>query len=146
MDGPGYFLVKLVAYTLWSYLGLRIFRPQASFMIARAVGYGTLRLIMGLFFGVAIFFLASFWAHFLGTGLPQNIFTYLGAYVPVRWVEWTIMAALLSPGLLQQRHWFIGTGSRDGLWRFGGILISCLADIPLIESLGGVVPTGRFLC
>ena len=32
------------------------------------------------------------------------------------------------------------------LWRLGGIAISCLADIPLIASLGGVVPVGRFLC
>jgi hypothetical protein len=31
-------------------------------------------------------------------------------------------------------------------WRLGGIVISCLADIPVIVSLGGNLAVGRFMC
>jgi hypothetical protein len=62
----------------------------------------------------------------------------------VRWIEWSIMAAILVPGSFGQ--FFVGAAKPDRLWRLGGIVISCLADIPLILSLGGVIPTGRFLC
>jgi len=65
-------------------------------------------------------------------------------YVPVRWIEWGIMSLfLVSPG---GSRFFLGQGRADRFWRIGGIGISCLADIPLIISLGGVIPTGRFLC
>jgi hypothetical protein len=67
-------------------------------------------------------------------------------YVPVRWVEWTIMAVILLPGSFSFSSWTVGTSLHDRLWRVGGIAISCLADIPLIMDLGGVIPTGRFLC
>jgi hypothetical protein len=144
---PGlYLLSKLMAYCFWCYLGLRLFRPQQTQFIAGALGFGIVRLFLGFFFGITIFFLALFWNHTFGSGLPQNILTYLGAYVPVRWIEWTIMAALLSPGLLGTPHWFIGNASRDRLWRLGGIVISCVADIPFILAFNGPIPTGRFLC
>ena len=80
----------------------------------------------------------------LGSGFAANALTYLSVYVPVRWLEWSIMAALLlSPSISQ---FLFGAARPDRLWRAGGIVISCLADIPLIISLGGVIPTGRFLC
>jgi hypothetical protein len=144
---PGlYLLIKLIAYCFWCYLGLRLFRPKETQFLSGALRFGIVRLLLGLVFGVVIFFLAAFWGHTFGTGLPQNILTYLGAYVPVRWIEWTIMAALLTPGLLGTPHWFIGNTNRDRLWRLGGILISCVADIPFIEAFNGPIPTGRFLC
>jgi hypothetical protein len=144
---PGlYLLIKLIAYCLWCYLGLRLFRPQETRFLGGALRFGILRLFLGFFFGLVIFFLAAFWNHAFGSGLPQNILTYLAAYVPVRWIEWTIMAALLTPGLLSTPHWFIGNASRDRWWRLGGIVISCVADIPFIVAFNGPIPTGRFLC
>jgi hypothetical protein len=82
----------------------------------------------------------------VGYGLPQNILTYALVYLPVRWIEWSIMAALIVPGSFPLAHWILGTSPQDRNWRLGGIVISCLADIPLIVSLGGVIPSGRFLC
>ena len=101
---PGlYLLIKLTAYGLWCYLGLRLFRPQQTQPILEALRFGVIRLFLGLFFGLVIFFLAAFWGHTFGTGLPQNILTYLGAYVPVRGIEWTILVALLTPGCSARR-------------------------------------------
>jgi len=147
---PGlYLLVKLIAYCVWSYIGLRLFRPEQGQFIAGALRFGIIRLLMGFFFGVVIFVAALICANVLGRGMGQDVVTYLGAYVPVRWIEWTIMAILLNPSVRREPNallWFIGSENRDRLWRLGGIVISCVADIPFIESLGGVIPTGRFLC
>jgi hypothetical protein len=144
---PGlYLLIKRIAYCLWCYLGLRLFRPQQTQSIGQALRFGIIRLFLGLFFGLVIFFLAAFGGHTFGTGWPQNMPTYLGAYVPVRWIEWSIMAALLTPGLLGAPLWFLGNCNRDRRWRLGGIVISCVADIPFIPAFDGPVLTGRFLC
>lgn len=70
---------------------------------------------------------------------------YLVVYVPVRWVEWTILALLIVRGV-RKTSWLFDWTDISSRWRLGGIAISCLADIPLIISLGGVIPTGRFLC
>jgi hypothetical protein len=113
---------------------------------SRSLLYGFLRLLMGLFFAVVIWLISSIVLSHIGYGLPQNILTYVLVYVPVRWIEWSIMATLIVPDSFSLLRWISGTSPRDRNWRLGGIVISCLADIPLIASLGGVIPTGRFLC
>jgi uncharacterized membrane protein YdjX (TVP38/TMEM64 family) len=108
--------------------------------------YGAIRLSLGFFFGILIYLLSSALITSLSPGLPENFVTYLVVYVPVRWIEWTIMAILIMPGPISPSRWMVGNGRPDRLWRLGGIAISCLADIPLIVSVGGVIPVGRFLC
>jgi len=141
-----YFGGKFLAYSAWCYFGLRAFRPQNSPTLGRAIMYGAIRLSLGFFFGIVIYFLSSALITSLAPGLPENVITYLCVYVPVRWIEWTIMAILILPGPLSASQWIAGNGRADRLWRLGGIAISCVADIPLIVSLGGVIPVGRFLC
>jgi hypothetical protein len=139
-----YIGVKLAAYSLWCFLGLAKLRSGSDGSAARALMLGFVRLLLGLFFGVVIWFASSVLLSKLGYGLPQNVLTYLLVYVPVRWLEWSIITVILKPGSVSQ--FFLGSAKPDRLWRLGGIGISCLADIPLIISLGGVIPTGRFLC
>jgi len=146
LDSPLYFVVKLIAYCFWCYVGLRLFQPAAKLLPLRGIGFGILRLFMGFFFGILIYLLSSALITHIGAGLPENTITYIAVYVPIRWIEWSIMAALLLRGLTSTSPWILGSNPRDRYWRFGGILISCLADIPLIVSLGGVIPTGRFMC
>ncbi len=141
-----YFGGKFLAYSVWCYFGLRGFRPQNSRTLGRAIIYGAIRLSLGFFFGILIYLLSSALITSLAPGLPENVIAYLAVYVPVRWIEWTIMAILIMPGPISLSHWIVGNGRMDCLWRLGGIAISCLADIPLIVSLGGIVPVGRFLC
>jgi hypothetical protein len=138
--------IKLVAYTLWSYLALRYFRPQQPDLLSRSLVYGFLRLLMGLFFGGVIFVAGLLILSVIGTGLPQNALTYVLIYIPVRWVEWSLMAALVVPGSFPFVWRVVGTSPEDRTWRLVGIIISCLADIPMIIAFGGVIPTGRILC
>jgi len=146
MEALLYFGGKFLAYSSWCYFGLRVSRPQNSPTLGRAFLYSSIRLFLGLFFGVLIYFLSSALITALVPGLPENLIAYLCVYVPVRWIEWTIMALLILPGPISPLQWIAGGGRADRLWRLGGIVISCLADIPLIVSLGGVIPVGRFLC
>ena len=125
LDSPLYFVVKLIAYCVWCYVGLRLFQSEARLLPAKAIGFGILRLFMGFFFGILIYFLSSALITHIGAGLPENAITYLAVYVPVRWIEWSIMSALFRS---QSGSSFIFGGDRpDRYWRFGGIVISCLA-------------------
>jgi hypothetical protein len=146
LDSPLYLVIKLLAYCIWCFVGLRMFQSDARFLPAKAIGFGVIRFFMGFFFGIAIYFLGSLSLTVLGSGLQQNIVTYLLVYVPVRWIEWSIMSLMLASSVPHTSSWLLGWNFHDRRWRAGGIFISCLADIPLIASLGGLLPTGRFLC
>jgi hypothetical protein len=138
-----YLVVKYLAYSGWMFFGLQKLRNDPSPLL-RSLLLGLLRLCLGFFFGVLIYLLSSGLMSLFGYGLGQNVIVYLLVYVPVRWIEWGIMSLfLISP---DGAGFLVGESKPDRLWRLGGIVISCLADIPLIISLGGVIPTGRFLC
>jgi hypothetical protein len=135
---PFYVLLKFLAYSGWCYLGLRALHQQSSI-----VGFGSVRLGLGMLFGVAIFVIGGS-LHLNAPAHPWIL--YLLVYVPVRYVEWSVMAALLGVkgGELNR----IGDGATQR-WILGGIVVSHLADIPLILQFSGTVdflPVGRFLC
>ena len=138
-----YLVTKFLAYSAWIFLGLHTIRKETR-PLFRSFLLGFFRLCLGFFFGVLIYLLSSALLSQLGFSSGSNFLAYLAVYVPVRWLEWSIMAAILAPGSFVQ--FLVGRARPDRLWRLGGIVISCLADIPLIVSLGGIIPTGRFLC
>jgi hypothetical protein len=70
---------------------------------------------------------------------------YLAVYVPIRWLEWSVIAFFLTPGARTFGGFLLGSTARDRGWRLGGIALSCAADIPVILSVGGL-PLGRFMC
>jgi hypothetical protein len=75
--------------------------------------------------------------------------TYFAIYIPVRWIEWAIVAFALTAPPRPRDNFLLGSGRSSRLWRLGGIVVSHLADIPLILMAGGVtgiLPVGRFLC
>ena len=139
---PIYIIVKYAAYVAWCYLGLKWLRNRAS--IGSAVGFGSARLGLGMVFGVAIFMVGAF----LHQNAPGHSWpAYLGIYAPIRYVEWSIMAALLLEGFRTERRFGDGVTQR---WILGGMVVSHLADLPLIlftyEGARGFLPVGRFLC
>ena len=152
MEGPAlalYFAVKGAAYCGWCALGVRRFRP-ASARLPWALGLGTLRLMLGLFFGVLIFLASNLVVAGLGaTGAYgptlSLVLTYLAVYVPVRWIEWAIVEAILRPPARPFARFVLGVDRSGRNWRLGGAALSCAADLPVMLALGGL-PIGRFMC
>ncbi len=133
---------KYLAYAVWSYLGLRWLANRNS--PAAGVRFGFVRLGLGILFGVSIF-LAGGMMHLAVPAHPWLL--YVAIYAPVRYVEWSIMAALLVAGQPSARKLSEGVAQ---WWILGGILVSHLADLPIIllnyEGTKAFLPVGRFLC
>jgi hypothetical protein len=147
-----YVVAKFAAYTVWSALGVQSlwsFERTANVQWATATGtslgrkwllasgYGLLRLLMGIFFGILIWMLATTVATTFWNTPHRDVVTYLVVYVPVRWIEWTILAWIIARN---------SAGSLGYRWRLGGIAISCIADLPLIAAMRWTLPLGRFFC
>jgi hypothetical protein len=129
-----YIVTKFVAYTAWCFLGMRMFGSGASSGFGLAAVYGGVRLLMGVGLGLLIFLAALS----MNNATRNAPLTYAAIYVPVRALEWTIMYFIIrrdQPSL-----------ERAFVWVAGGIVISCLADIPLGIMNHGVVPAGRPFC
>ena len=126
-----YIVVKYLAYTVWCYAGLRLLTPERPRPMRTAALLGGARLALGIVLGLFIFFAALS----MNNATRNAPLTYVSIYVPVRVVEWTIFHFLVGGfGIL-----FVG-------WVLGGIVVSCLADIPIGIIEGGVVPVGRPFC
>jgi len=153
-----YATIKYAAYTGWCYLGIRLFDAACAHKARWAFLCGFIRLAMGLGFGVLIFILGLLVyeaTRVVGRSdaapavLSEDWFrmawTYLTVYVPVRWVEWALIGLLIDKSSRRFLPFLLGPDSSSRKWRAGGILISCLADVPMIVSIGGL-PIGRFMC
>jgi hypothetical protein len=55
------------------------------------------------------------------------------------------MAVVMDQDHRSARDFLIGNSSSTRLWRLGGIVISCLADVPIMVSMHDL-PIGRFMC
>jgi hypothetical protein len=139
---PIYIIVKYLVYCAWCYYGLMRLRDKAS--IGNAIGFGSARLGLGIVFGVGIFFVGAF-LHLNAPAHPWLM--YLSVYAPVRYIEWTILAALVIAGATSTHSIGDGVAQR---WIVGGIVLSHLADLPVIlfthGGAQGFLPVGRFLC
>jgi hypothetical protein len=135
-----YVLLKLIGYTLWSYVGLRWFDPKRSSFSTGALARGVGRLLIGWLTGI---FVGPFALIAVGTNhLPLFYFTALAI---VRWFEWGVIE-LSIPSAKTGANIFIAGGSHRGrAWRLIGILVSYLADAPFLIASGGF-PKGRLFC
>jgi len=142
-----YVAIKYLAYSGWCGLGVSWLDRTGRSPIRSGLGFGLVRLLIGTVAGVAIFLIGgvSHWSAW-----QDVLLQYLAVYVPVRWFEWGIMELLI---VRERRNplkaLLIGADRRTRVWRLGGIVVSHLADIPLILMGGGVqemLPIGRFLC
>src|SRR6185295_12589339 len=166
MGAIAYVSIKYVAYALWCFLGLRLFQPWRASKMATAAWLGVLRSLMGLGFGIGIWLGGSMvyraLSHMPATSVltyllvmvyralshmpATSVLTYLLVYVPIRWLEWSIILVIVCPQCRSAHGFLLGLANPDRLWRVGGITLSCLSDIPMIISLGGILPVGRFMC
>jgi hypothetical protein len=127
-----YVLIKLVFYTAWCWVGLLLWRRSEAKWL-KATGLGILRLAIGVFFGVMIFFVVP--------AQPYDVLRkYLTIYTPVRMMEWLILAWVLSRKS-ENKRFFVAL-----LWCIGGIVVSFLADFASPEGVAGHFCVGRCLC
>ena len=127
-----YILIKLAFYTSWCWLGLRLWRTNSTSW-PKATGFGVLRLAVGVFFGVIIFFS-------IPTQPNDVLWKYLAIYTPVRLLEWFILAWILRQNSAYRKF------STTLLWCFGGIVVSFVADFASPEGVAGHFCVGRCLC
>ena len=140
----GYVALKYLAYVMWCYVGVGLLRSERTFR--SALGFGVLRLMLGVLFGFGVFLIGGM-AHL---EVPQSTFQmYLEIYVPVRWIEWGVMALLMRREDRGAAALLIGGDNKSRFWRIGGIVVSIVADLPVLLSHSGareMLPVGRFLC
>ena len=141
-----YITIKYLAYSVWCLIGMRrleSFLPRCT--LRQALGIGLIPLLIGLVFGVVISLGSLVYSALIGLpGLPATgLVVYVAVYVPVRWVEWTLMSMIFAYNT--RDFSLVGINSRDRLWRCGGVFISCVTDVPLIIVLRGSLQVGRFL-
>jgi hypothetical protein len=126
-----YILIKLVFYTAWCWLGLRLLANSSHW--SKATGLGILRLAIGVLFGVTIFFAVP--------TQPNDVLSkYLAIYTPVRLVEWLILGWIIRRNSANKKL------STTLLWCLGGILVSFVADFASPEGVAGHFCVGRCLC
>jgi hypothetical protein len=140
-----YLVPKYAAYVAWCYLGLRKFRPRGGEEQNQAFLYGFYRFLIGFGFGALVFAAAAILGLGNGNSNTDSIFSYIGIYFPVRWIEWTIMSVLIIPESRSFLQWVVGLHQSDRLWRLGGIGLSFLADVALVFISDGF-RVGRILC
>ncbi len=128
-----YVVVKCIAYVSWCFVGLRLLSSEQPRPLRRAAVLGVARFGLGVAVGVFIFIAALS----MNNATRNAPLTYLSIYVPVRILEWGIFHFLIS----RKIQW---PGS--AAWVLGGVVVSCLADVPLGIMEGGVVPVGRPFC
>jgi hypothetical protein len=128
-----YIVVKYAAYAAWCSVGLRWLAPETLRPTRRAAVLGAARLALGIAIGFFIFLAALS----MNNATRNAPLTYLAIYVPVRIVEWSIFHVVISRTV----QW-----PRSPIWVLGGVVVSCLADIPLGIMEGGIVPVGRPFC
>ena len=143
----GYIAVKYLAYAGWNILGVAWLRHPSGHPLSSGMKLGVVRLFIGLAAGIGIFIVGGVmhWDVW-----PNPFLQYLTVYAPVRWFEWGIMECLVvREGHSKIVQFLVGGDNRSRAWRVGGIVVSHLADLPMIISGDGfkeMLPVGRFLC
>jgi hypothetical protein len=127
-----YILIKLAFYTAWCWVGLRLWRPDSP-LWRKAAAFGSLRLAIGVLFGITIFLAVP--------AQPNDLLSkYLAIYAPVRLVEWLILAWIIRRNSANKKL------STTLLWCLGGIVVSFVADFASPEGVAGHFCVGRCLC
>ena len=131
-----YAVAKFVAYAVWCFFGLYLFAARPS--LVGALKFGAVRWLLGLAFGLLA-------AVGLGSVSAQSVSAlYVGVYVPLRVIEWSIMARLVVRGEPASRT--LIRNPKTWVWVLGGIAVSFASDLASPEGMAGRFCVGRCLC
>ena len=87
-----YAIAKYLVYSSWCYVGLRLRGSQAT-SVRPALGFGAVRWLLGLGFGILVFLAVG------SVDRSSLAVLYFAIYTPLRVLEWTVMAWLI--------YWFL---------------------------------------
>lgn len=132
-----YGVTKFLAYCLWCFIGLKVLSPSLT-TLRRAVCLGVIRWLLGIFLGVVVFFVVG------QTESTSVLKLYVAIYLPLRIIEWGVLAFLLHHTAAKQGVSF--SGRWVAAWIVGGILVSFLTDMVSPEGMAGRFCVGRCLC
>ena len=134
-----YIAAKFAAYAAWSALGLAFLsapRPAPARLAFESLGFGLMRLLLGMGFGFLVFLFSSA-LPIHGTGTD-----YVAIYAPVRVIEWGILLRMMRRG----PNAAVFGDRRAWIWIVLGIAVSfavdALSPIPMHERFC----IGRCLC
>ena len=134
-----YAVAKLLAYWGWSTYGVGLSRPATaqSERVLAGARLGVLRWSIGVVFGVSVFLASAF-----VPVISDNVWLwYMAIYVPIRCIEWGIIAAILASDHF--KPW----SRKMNRWIVGGIAVSILVDLVHPEMIEqGRFCIGRCLC
>ena len=128
-----YAIVKYLVYSLWCYVGLRMFGGRITSPGA-ALGIGAVRWLLGLGLGIVVFFAVG------SVDRSGLAVLYFAIYTPLRVLEWTVMTWLML-----RQHPPASASARIA-WVLGGIVISFTTDAVSPDGLAGRFCVGRCLC
>jgi hypothetical protein len=119
-----YLLTKLAAESAWCFFGLRRFRgADATSRIPSSARYGLVRLALGRVLLLPL--------EHLMPGKPE-LFVYACILVPLRWIAWSALGAIVATGEIRVRT-LLGDRASN-LWRLGGTAVSCAVDLPSLVA------------
>lgn len=126
-----YALAKYIGYSLWCIYGIKL--ASGKINVPRGFLYGGIRWLLGLGFGIIIFF-------FVRVDSENLYRMYFIIYIPVRIIEWWIMSTFLPGGLKPLSKSYL-------VWILGGVAVSFLLDLVSPEWIEeGRFCVGRCLC
>jgi len=128
-----YAIVKYLVYSLWCYVGLRMFGDQIA-SLRPALGFGAVRWLLGLGFGILVFLAVG------SVDRSRLAVLYFAIYTPLRVLEWAVMT------LLMVRPHQPASAIFRIAWVLGGIVISFATDAVSPDGLSGRFCVGRCLC
>jgi len=128
-----YAIAKYLVYSSWFYVGLRLRGSQAT-SVRPALGFGAVRWLLGLGFGILVFLAVG------SVDRSSLAVLYFAIYTPLRVLEWTVMAWLML-----RQHPPASATARIA-WVLGGIVMSFATDAVSPDGLAGRFCVGRCLC
>src|SRR5689334_8082207 len=106
-----YAIVKYLVYSLWCYVGLRLFGSRIT-SLRPALGFGAVRWLLGIGLGIVVFLTVG------SVDRDSLAVLYFAIYTPLRLFEWAVMAWLML-----RQHPPASAAARIG-WVLGGIIVS----------------------
>ena len=138
---PAYLLVKLLAYAGWCWYGAKLLAPPTDRSSKRrAITLGLLRVAAGLLAG-ALLLAVLMAAAPEPTRVGVNLVALLASSAVARWALWCVFGVVVARTGWSFRE-FAGSGSRQQLWRLGGVAVSFGSDVGLLFGVGalGLIP------